>query len=314
MEATDSAAGDGYEQCREQVAKRGTGRSKGVGEAGECGHCGDAGMAADDADNGEDHHTVEQEGAQVVTGLEQDPNRRYGCNEDVNAADDHPGLVAEVDGVPLEADNHGDSDKNNADDGGNTEGCVSSVNEEAEENCQDDEEDGDHRGAGVCSTGCVVDGTGLGEGCLKGVGNDGAECSNDEQEGQVSEYDEQTLCLKTDTVFDNGADGLAVVTHGCEQSAEVMHAAEEDTTDEYPQSNGDPAENCGLDRSVDRACAGDGREVVTHEDGSLRGYVVNTIFHGVCRGGLTGIHAPFVCEPSAVENVTYNENGDADDE
>ena len=312
MEAGDSAAGDGNEQCREQVAQRGTGRGERIGKACECGHCVDAGMAADDADNCEDHHAVEQEGAQVVTRLEQDPNRRYGCDEDVNAADDHPGLVAEVDRMPVQADIHCNGDQNNADDGGNTERSVSSVNEETEEDCQNDEEDGDHRGAGVCGAGCVVDSAVFKVSCLEGVCNDRAECGNDEQEGQVSKDDEQTLCLQTDTVFDNGADGFALVADGCEQCAEVVHAAEEDTADEHPQCNGNPTENGSLDRSVYRACAGDGGEVVSHKDRSLGRNIVHAVFHGVSRSRLAGINSPFLGQPSAVEDITDEQNGNAE--
>ena len=312
VEAGDRAAGDGYEQRREQVAQRSTGRGEGILEAGECGHRIDARMAADDADNGEDHHAVEQEGAQVVTGLEQDPNRRYGCDEDVNAADDHPGLVAEVDRMPVQADIHCNGDQNNADDGGNTERSVSSVNEETEEDCQNDEEDGDHRGAGVCGAGCIVDSAVFKVSCLEGVCNDRAECGNDEQEGQVSEDDEQTLCLQTDTVFDNGANGFALVADGCEQCAEVVHTAEEDTADEHPQCNGNPTENGSLNRSVYRACAGDGGEVVSHKDRSLGRNIVHAVFHGVSRSRLAGINSPFLGQPSAVEDITDEQNGNAE--
>ena len=312
MEAGDSAAGDGDEQRREQVADGAAGRGNGVIEAGECGHCVDAGVAADDADECEDHHAVEQEGAQVVTGLQEDPYRSDGGDENVHAADDHPCLIAEVDGVPVQTENHAANDEGNADNGGNTERSVSSVNEEAEEDSDDDEEDGDHRGACVCCAGRVVDGAVFKEGGLEGVGDDGSKCGNDEQEGQVSEGDEQTLCLETDTVFDNGADGLALIADGCEQSAEVMHAAEEDTAYEYPKSDGDPAENSGLDRSVYGACARDRGEMVSHKHGCLCGNIVNTIFHGVSRSDVLGVYSPLFCQPSAVEYVAYDENGDAD--
>ena len=313
MEAGDSAAGDGNEQSREQVAQRGTGRGESIGKACECGHCVDAGMAADDADDGEDHHAVEQEGAQVVTRLQQDPDRRYGCHKDVNAADDHPGLVAEVDRMPVEADVHCNGDQGNADNGGNTERCVSSVDEEAEQDSQNDEEDGDHRGAGVCGARRVVDSSAFKVGSLEGVCNDRAECGDDEQKGQVSEDDKQALCLQTDTVLNNRADGLALVANRREQGAEVVHTAEEDTADEHPQCNGNPAENCGLDRSVYRACAGDGGEVVSHKDRRFCGDIVHAVFHSVSGGGLAGVYSPFFGQPSAVEDVTNDEDGDADD-
>ena len=313
MEAGDSAAGDGNEQCREQVAQRGTGRGERIGKACECGHCVDAGMAADDADNCEDHHAVEQEGAQVVTRLEQDPYRSYGCDKNVDTADDHPCLIAEVDRMPVQADIHCNGDQNNADDGGNTERSISSVNEEAEENSQNDEEDGNHRGAGVCCAGRIVDRTVFKVGRLEGVCNDRAERRNDEDKGQVSKDDEQTLCLQTDTVFDNGADGFALITDRREQGTVVMYATEEDTADEYPQCNRYPTENGSLDRSVYRACAGDGGEVVSHKDRRFGRNIVHAVFHGVSGSRLAGIYSPFLGQPSAVENITDEQNGDADD-
>ena len=215
--------------------------------------------------------------------------------------------------MPLKADDHCNGNEGNADDGGNAERSVSAVYEEAEEDSQNDEEDGDHRSAGVCGACCNVDCTVRQEGCLEGVSDDGSKCCDNEEEGQVSENEEQTLCLETDTIFDNGTDGLALVADRCEQSAEVMHAAEEDAADEDPQCNGNPAEDSSLNRSVNRASAGDGGEVVTHEHRSLCGHIVNTVFHGVCGSDLVGIDSPFLGQPSAVEDIAYNENGDADD-
>ena len=50
----------------------------------------------------------------------------------------------------------------------------------------------------------------------------------------------------------------AVVADRGEQGAEVMHCAEENAADDNPQENGNPAEDCGLDRSVNGARTGDG--------------------------------------------------------
>ena len=73
MEAGACAAGDRYEQEREQglarsIDESGERRDLDLGSAGE--------GSADDGDQSDDHHTVEQEGAQVVTRLQQDPYRK----------------------------------------------------------------------------------------------------------------------------------------------------------------------------------------------------------------------------------------------
>ena len=104
------------------------------------------------------------------------------------------------------------------------------------------------------------------------------------------------------------------MTDGGEQSTKVMHCAEEDTTDDNPQENGNPAENCGLDRSVDGACASDGREMVAHQNGGVSRNKVLTVVAGVGRGFLVGVDAPLLCEPRAVENVAQSKQSDCDDE
>ena len=99
-----------------------------------------------------------------------------------------------------------------------------------------------------------------------------------------------------------------------EQSTEVMHCAEEDTADDNPQENGNPAEDSGLNRSVNGAGAGDGREMMSHQDGGVGRNEVLSVVTGVCRGFTIGIHAPFLCKEATVENVAACQQGECDDE
>ena len=92
-----------------------------------------------------------------------------------------------------------------------------------------------------------------------------------------------------------------------------MHTTEEDGADEHPQQHRDPAENSGLNRTVDRAGTRDGGEVVSHQDRGFCGAVVHTVFQLVSRGGTGRVDTPRFGQPSAVEDISYNENGDADD-
>ena len=307
MEAGDRAAGDGHEQGREHIAKGAARRSDGVNEAGEGGHV-ERRMRADDADEREEHHGVQQEGAEVVTRLQQDPHRRDGSHEDVDAADDHPGLVAQVDRVPLDAEPHDQGDGNNADERGHAQRRVSAVHEETEEDRQDDEQQRDDRRGRVGSRLRHIDSAALQIGGLERVGNDGRERGHDQDQGQVREDEEQALCLLADTALNNGADGLAVVADRCKQCAEVMHTAEEDTADEDPQQHRDPAENSGLNRTVDRAGTRDGGEVVSHQDRGFCGAVVHTVFQLVSRGGTGRVDTPLFGQPSTVEHIAQGEN------
>ena len=56
-----------------------------------------------------------------------------------------------------------------------------------------------------------------------------------------------------------------------------MQAAEENAAEHAPQEHGKPAEHGCLDRSVDGAGTGDGREVMAHQNDRLRGDVVNAV-------------------------------------
>ena len=93
-----------------------------------------------------------------------------------------------------------------------------------------------------------------------------------------------------------------------------MHGTEEDTTEDAPQENRHPAEDCSLDRSVNRACAGDGGEMVTHQDSRVGGDEVLAIIAGVGRSFAIGIYAPLLGQPAAVEHVAESKQNDRDDE
>ena len=305
VEAGAGAAGDRDEQEREQ------GLAGGVLPAveGRAFHGGSTGEGtADNGDDRDDHHAIEQEGAQVVTGLEQNPDREHRSNRDVNGNEEHPEGTAEVQADILAKDNDGD-DAENADDGGRADLRVLAVHEEAEDSGNDDEQDGGH-----CSG--AVGGIG---GCRRINRHEGA-CDNrreggdDQDQNGQGEDDEQTLGLDAHGVLHDLTDRAAVVTDGGEQRAKVVHGAEEDATEDAPQENRHPAEDCSLDRSVNRACAGDGREVVTHQNGGVCRNEVLAVVAGVGRGFTVGVDAPLLCKPAAVEHVAESKQYDRDDE
>ena len=105
METGDSAAGYSGEQNREQqlhavaVINRKSGHSREQFRI-------DIGMSAYNADDGYDQHGIQQEGAQVVTGLQQDPDRGHGSNGNVDANNPHPGTGGEVERMEVHSDGH----------------------------------------------------------------------------------------------------------------------------------------------------------------------------------------------------------------
>ena len=313
MEAGHSAAGDGHEQGGEHITQGSAAGSQGIIETGESGHI-HGGVAAQDAHNGQDDHTVQQEGAEVVTGLQQDPHGGNGSNADVQTNDDHPHGVAQVDGVPVQADVHAHGDTDHTDNGGDAQRSITTVYEEAEDDGHQDEHDGDDGGGSVGGRSLQIHSAGLGISGLEGVGNDGCESGHHQDQGQIGEDDKQLLGLGADGIADDFADGLALMPDGCEQGAEIVDAAEEDTTDEHPQHHGHPAEHSGLDGAVDGACAGDGREVMAHQHGGLSGTIILAVFQFMSRGNTAVIDAPLLGKPAAIENVTYDQHNDANDQ
>ena len=313
MEAGDGAAGDGGEQDGED----------GLGDAGSIlavtdhgqantGGIGHVGMGNDDAQGSDGQHGVQQEGGQIVTGLQQDPHGGNGRDGNVQTNDPHPGGVGQVDGMPVHTDDHAQADGSHTGNGGNAHGRVAAVNHKAEGDGDYDEQQGNHcHGSGGSGSGHIQLTIHI-LGC-EGTGNDGRESGNDQDQGQVREDDEQALCPQGHIGGDDFADGLAAVTDGGKQGTEVMDAAEEDAADQDPQNAGQPAEHSSGDGAGNGTGAGDGGEMMAHQNRGLCGDVVNAVLHGVCGGGI-GVftYAPLLAQVAAIEDIAAEQNGNAD--
>jgi len=344
MEAGARAAGHGDEQSREQsaqVALAADGLGQSIGPAGDHGDL-HMHIGAEDADDGQDHHAVEQEGGQIVTRLQQHPDGQQGSCGDVNCYEDDPSGTAHVDAdLQAQPDNKYNADDTNNSCG--TDLGVLPVHEEAEDKCNDDEQQGGHCGGGVgrhsaggeeavvykVLRGGVEGGAGrdslisagigfgkVGHAVLEGVdlsravvrhegaGHDGGEGSDDQDKNQQREDHEQLLSLGAHAVADNFRYGQAAVADGSEQRAEVVHGAEEDAADDNPEQDRQPAEHCSLDRSVNGACAGYGREMVSHQNRGMGGDIVLAVVVRMGRCFTVGVHAPLFGQPAAIEYVT----------
>ena len=188
MEPGNGAAGHGREQDREQeqdTVLRGYGEAREGREQFRV----DIRMGAEDADDGDNQHGVQQEGAQVVTGLEQNPDGRDGGDGDVEADNPHPGLRGEVERVEVHADGHDEDDGDDAEDGRGRNGLMAAVYADAEDDGYGDEEQGDHGDGSIRRTGRRVEHTVL-EGGTEGGGHDGREGCHDEDQCQIGEDDE----------------------------------------------------------------------------------------------------------------------------
>ena len=331
METGDSTASDGDEQGGEQEAGCGSLIYHGLAgsrvddcvavcvncsircvEVGECGDLQIGSIAGDgsahNADERKGDHAVQQERAQEVAGLKQNPNGGNGSNHDIYAQQDHPCGVIERDQGEVVADGNQNNDDCDGDDDIGDGGDLAAAGGQAVYDCYNDEQHGNHRGALICkvrSLGCVCQVNG------EGVGNDRSEGGNNQDQGQVSKDAEQLLCGIVDVFGDNRCDGLALMAQGCEQSAEVVHSAEEDTANQYPQQNGNPAKYGSLNGAVDGASASNRGKVVAKQDVGLGGHVVYAVVHFLRGGRATGVNTPLLCQPSAVQHVADYEDGKA---
>ena len=104
------------------------------------------------------------------------------------------------------------------------------------------------------------------------------------------------------------------MTDLCEKCTKVMNAAEENTTNQNPDNDRNPAEHGRADWAGDRACSCDRLEMVAHQHRRFRRYIVNTVFHLVRRRLVLAVaNTPLFAKPSAVEYVTEDENCNTDD-
>ena len=331
MEAGDCATCDGDEQRREQKARCGSlvrdgltrlvderlaSRSIESGvrgdEAGERRNLQVGSFAHDarahDADDGEDDHAIKQIARQVVARLQENPYRSNGGDQDVHAEDDHPRVVVKRDRnahkrqvVP---DGNHDDDQDDRRDDVHGAGDVAAARDEAVDDGDTDEDDRDHGRLLVGEVGRRGRRGGNDE-CVR---NDGGERGNDQQQRQVREDAEELLRRIVDVLRDDDGERLALVAKRGEQGAEIVHSAEEDAADEHPQKHGDPAEDCRLNRAVDRTRACDRREVMAEHHIGRRRHVIHTVFQLMSRSRALWIDSPLLGKPATVAHIADDQD------
>ena len=302
MEAGDSTAGHGDEQDGEH------GTQLLVGETGEDGQV-HGGMSDQQANHSTGDHGHEHKGGHVVTGLLQQPHGQNSGKEDVDEGDVAPCSLAQNDGQ-VRTDDEGQHDENDADDALFPAGEVELLLDEAEDDSEDHEHDGDHTGSAVGLSSLHQSSVGA-EG-VEGSGDHVSKRCNDDAAEQPAEQQEQLAAGLADILLDQHAHALAVILDGSVQSAEVGDGTEEDAAQQDPQQNGQPAESGSLDGTGDRACTGNGAELVGEHRPTVGGNIVPAILMDNSRGLGGGVDAPLVCQPAAVECVSTEQTHGGD--
>ena len=302
VETGNSAAGNGNEQDGEHGAQLG------VGKAGEHRQVHD-GMVDDQAQNSTHDHGHEHKGGHVVTGLLQQPHGQNCGKEDVDEGDVAPCSLAQNDGQ-VRTDDEGQHDENDADDALFPAGEVELLLDEAENDSEDHEHDGDHTGSAVGLRSLHQSTVGA-EG-VEGSGHHVSKRCNDDAAEQPAEQQEQLAAGLADVLLDQHAHALAVVLDGSVQSAEVGDSAEEDAAQQHPQQDRQPAKSSSLDGTGDRACTGDGAELVCKHGPAVGGNIVTAILVDDCGGLGGGVDAPFVGQPAAIQRISAEQTHGCD--
>ena len=182
--------------------------------------------------------------------------------------------------------------------------------QQAKDHGEHHEHDGDHAGSTVGlgslhqSTVSTVGIEGAGHHVGKGGDHDAAE--------QPTEQQEQLAAGLADVLFDQHTHALAVVLDGSIQSAEVGDSAEEDAAQQHPQQHRQPAEGSGLNGTGNRACTGNGAELVSKHRPAVGGHIVPAVLMDNCRGLGSGVDAPLVCQPAAVKHISAKQTHGGD--
>ena len=266
-------------------------------------------MSDQQADHSAGDHGHEHKGGHVVTGLLQQPHRQNCGKEDVDEGDVAPCSLAQNDGQ-VRTDDEGQHDENDADDALFPAGEVELLLDEAEDDSEDHEHDGDHTGSAVGLSSLHQSTVGA-EG-VEGTGHHVSKRCNDDAAEQPAEQQEQLAAGLADVLLDQHTHALAVVLDGSVQSAEVGDSAEEDAAQQHPQQHRQPAESSGLDRTGNRACTGNGAELVCKHGPAVGGNVVPAVLMDNCRGLGRGVDAPLVCQPAAVKHISAKQTHGCD--
>ena len=287
METGDSAAGDRDEEDREQRLaidfKTDEGRHV------------DGRVGSEDADDAARDHAEEQEGAQVIARLHEQPHRQDGCDEAV-AEDD----VAPRRHIEVEREVHADREHRDDEHDGNDElqdaGRLDLADEDAEAHGDDDVEHGNR--SGLCARRVE---RAVGAEAVERLRDDIGKGCDDEQREEPAEQQEQAASRAADILLNQQAHRLAFILDRCVERREILDCAEERAADQDPEEGRQPAEHRCDDWAGHRACARDGRELMCKDrEARGRGVILAIVLADSRRRSLR-VDAPSLREPAPIK-------------
>ena len=106
--------------------------------------------------DGHDEHGVEQEGGEVVPGLQENPYGSDGSDGNIKADEPHPGMGGKIEGMEIHADGHAEDNGTYAKDGGSHHAGVAAVYRKAKYNGYGNKEQGYHGHGRLGGTLCFI--------------------------------------------------------------------------------------------------------------------------------------------------------------
>ena len=296
VEARDSATGNRDEEDREERLS--------LDLEGDEGRHLDDGIGDEHAEDGARDHAEEQEDAQVVTRLHQEPHGQDGGDEAVGEDDVAPDRRIEVERIRNADGEHGDDERDGDEKLYHARG-LHAADEESEAHRHEDVEHRDRSSRRIRYGEAAV----LGE-AVERVRDDVSKGGDDEKREEPAKQQEEATPRLADVLLDEHAHRASFVAHGCIESTEILHRAEEDAADEQPEERRKPAEHGGDDGARDGACARDGGKLM-RKDGEARGRrIVLPILESLRRRRGGFIDAPRFHEPPSVDSVGGEKDND----
>ena len=229
MEPRNRAAGDRDEQNREH-------RLAADLKANKCRHI-DRRIGNKYADDAACYHTKEQERAQIITWLHEEPHRQHGSNEAINKNNITPYICIEIHRECNTRSQHA-NDQYNADHKLQPLRRLYFADEETESHCHENIKHRNRSCSCIRNSQAAIFGK-----AIEGICHDIRKGRNDQQRKEPAEQKEKTASGLADIVLNEHAHGFAIILDGCIKCCKILHRTEENTADQKPEQCRQPAEH-----------------------------------------------------------------------
>lgn len=305
VETGNRAAGDGDEQIREYGARQD--RAAAPEELGERRHA-DLRRYDDDADRQKHDRADFHIRGQIITGRQEQPDRKYRSKEAVHAEHDlHLFQIIREERsqrriiAHIRARDDRRQDKSHTEDRRFLDLAGADI---FRVNADDDSRRDRH-----------ADGEEAPRAVVQGIGHDDRHARFRDDQQQQHDPQSRRACRVGYLIPRDLGQRLALVADRRDEHDHIMHSARENRTEKQPQQPRHEAELRCDDRAYQRTRARDGREMMAEHDPLIRGHVVLPVFELISRRLLELIQREHLRgDPRTVQTIRQHENADSNDD